>query len=730
MGNSNAKHLSEDVEVDLRHFNLLRCVGKGAFGKVRIVEKRDTRKLYALKYINKQQCVRMRAIQNIFRERAILEEISHPYIVNLRYAFQDDDNMFMVLDLMMGGDLRYHLDRMGGFREEAVRVMACELASALNYLHRNKIVHRDLKPDNILFDDSGHVHLTDFNIAVKFVGRNALKSHSGTLAYMAPEIFGESGYLWQIDWWSLGVCLFECLYGKRPFRGNSNEALTQAIRKQPLNLPDNNYVSRQPVHLSKDCASFLRGLLERNVDRRLGSKGFDSIRRHPWLGVFEWDRVERKDMRPIFVPEPNRSNFDASYDLEELLLEDNPLKYKPRKKKPAKAPDGTTNPTSNTTTTATSTTTTTVPGRNNFIPGRRKAASTQSSQNGAFTIPLFDPRAMGRNRSVGGGGVQTPGMTLTGTGVGGVPATAVDRTTAELQFIEENFRTYDFTLVAAARRANAVQAAANAAAAAQSEAAAVAAAAENGGHGFGGGGGGAGMTGSQGMSYSSSPPHRQKVMMQGSGRGGYQPQQGYGIPGGVAMSPGGGGGGGLPTLHHSASLSNVGGGNLPTPPGSPATFGYPQTRGGQGWNGSAGSGMQSPLGGGGLPSAGGAAALPPIPITTTSAATHATTTTRTTSPSPQNHTNPPAPSPSPPIVHHLKAKPSMGFAMPANSSTTAANAVANGGGAGVNMVHSPSAPAVVSTAHIWGAAASGLVGSGGGGGAGEKRNFMGWGQPE
>ncbi|KAJ3100678.1 hypothetical protein HDU97_002021 [Phlyctochytrium planicorne] len=455
MGNSAGKQQQEDYEVDLRQFNLLRCVGKGAFGKVRIVEKRDTRKLFALKYINKQQCVRMRAIQNIFRERAILEEISHPYIVNLRYAFQDDDNMFMVLDLMMGGDLRYHLDRIGGFREDAVRCMAVELASAVNYLHKNKIVHRDLKPDNILLDEAGHVHLTDFNIAVKYAGRGALKSHSGTLAYMAPEIFGDSGYLWQVDWWSLGVCLYECLYGKRPFRGNSNEALTQAIRKQTLNLPDANFVTRQPVSLSQECLLFLRGLLERNVERRLGSAGFETIKRHPFLAVFDWERVDRKDIMPVFVPEPNRSNFDASYDLEELLLEDNPLKYKPRKKKPV----------AKTTVAATSTSPTspsTEATKSTKSFGRRKAGS----QGAGFSVPMFDPRAMGRNRSVGGG--LQGGAQASATGAQQGPQTGggvVDRTTAELQFIEENFRTYDYTLAARAARAAAAAAAANGAAA-------------------------------------------------------------------------------------------------------------------------------------------------------------------------------------------------------------------------------------------------------------------------
>ncbi|KAI8850657.1 kinase-like domain-containing protein [Chytridium lagenaria] len=451
MGNSSAKLASgEDVEVDLRQFNLLRCVGKGAFGKVRIVEKRDTRKLYALKYINKQQCVRMRAIQNIFRERAILEELSHPYIVNLRYAFQDDDNMFMVLDLMMGGDLRYHLDRIGGFREDAVRIMATELSSALNYLHKSKIVHRDLKPDNrviLLFLFFRHTNLTIiFQHCREIRWPKRIKIAFRNTRIHGPEIFGDSGYLWQVDWWSLGVCLYECLYGKRPFRGNSNEALTNAIRKQTLTLPDANYVTRQTVGLSNEGANFIRGLLDRNVERRLGSMGFESIRGHPWISGFDWERVERKDMNPLFVPEPNRSNFDASYDLEELLLEENPLKYKPRKRNQKPTPPFP------------------PPTPHHPRQQRKKLRLATVSFQAAEKRP--PPLLKMVPTPCGGGGFFNMLMSQPAGGASAHGNAAKDRVTAELQFIEENFKTYDFTLAAKAKRAAAVVAAAAAASAA------------------------------------------------------------------------------------------------------------------------------------------------------------------------------------------------------------------------------------------------------------------------
>ncbi|KAI9324808.1 kinase-like domain-containing protein [Zopfochytrium polystomum] len=337
MGNSIGREdpVDYDAEVELRHFTLLRCIGKGAFGKVRIVERKSNKKLYALKYINKMQCIKMRAIQNIFRERAILEEIHHPLIVNLRYAFQDDENMFMVIDLMMGGDLRFHLDRNGGFQEMQMRNITAEIVSAVEYLHANKVVHRDLKPDNVLLDAEGHAHLTDFNIAVKFDNRKYLKSHSGTMAYMAPEIFGDKGYLWQVDWWSLGIIVYECIYGKRPFRSPTNEGLQQAIKTAPLTFHSSNQLTKQPLQVTNECVAFISGLLERDISNRLGCRtnGGRDIFDHLWFRGLDWNSVERKKTRPLFVPDADRPNFDATFDLEELLLDEPQLTHKPRKKK-------------------------------------------------------------------------------------------------------------------------------------------------------------------------------------------------------------------------------------------------------------------------------------------------------------------------------------------------------------------------------------------------------------
>ncbi|KAG0007051.1 hypothetical protein BGZ65_010677 [Modicella reniformis] len=329
MGASCCKEETIDFnsEIELSHFHLLRSVGKGAFGKVRVVQHKKNKEIYALKYINKAKCIRMRAVENIIQERRLLEEVEFSLICNLRYAFQDDENLFMVLDLMLGGDLRFHLERAGPMREDVVRFYIAELALALDALHSRKIIHRDLKPDNVLLDEHGHAHLTDFNIAVYYNPARPLMSIAGSMAYMAPEILLRKGYLQSVDWWSLGVIMFELLFGKRPFRGKSNELLTNAILRDPLPYPDN-----ATELVSAPCLDVLSKLCERDITKRLGctADGIDGFKNHPWFQGIEWDKLVTKSVVPPFEPDSKRANFDATHELEELLMEDNPLKAKKR----------------------------------------------------------------------------------------------------------------------------------------------------------------------------------------------------------------------------------------------------------------------------------------------------------------------------------------------------------------------------------------------------------------
>ncbi|KZT38192.1 kinase-like protein [Sistotremastrum suecicum HHB10207 ss-3] len=328
---SRAEPLDFDGEVDLFHFALLQNIGKGAFGKVRIVQHKQTQEIYALKYIHKATCIKKKAVSNIISERRLLEQIDHPLLVNMRYAFQDDENCFYVLDLMLGGDLRFHLDRHpnGSFAETEVMFMVAELSCGLAYLHDQRIIHRDIKPDNVLLDEAGHAHITDFNIARHYSDRKLLKGIAGSAPYMAPELFSGAGYTYTPDWWSLGVVAYELLFGIRPHRERTQMDLLHAISNTDVQFPDGAGRRCTPEGLNA-----ISSFLNRDPRERLGcvpyGNGFSTVQQHPWFANIDWPRLERKEIIPPFTP-GNKANFDPTHNLEEMLLESNPLRARARK---------------------------------------------------------------------------------------------------------------------------------------------------------------------------------------------------------------------------------------------------------------------------------------------------------------------------------------------------------------------------------------------------------------
>lgn len=235
-----------------------------------------------------------------------------------------------MVDLMNGGDLRFHISRKT-FTEEAVRFWIAELGCAVRYVHGQGIVHRDIKPDNVLLDSDGHVHLADFNVASDFTPNKPLTSKSGTLAYLAPEVYEGKGYSCEVDWWSLGVLFYECIYNKRPFEASSHDSLAQKIIKGEPTFP----VTNPPV--SMPCLHAISSLLEKDRKKRIGAIGFETFADSPFFRPIDFIALERKEIDPIFIPSSDKTNFDATYDLEELLLEEAPLEARARRQKPREA---------------------------------------------------------------------------------------------------------------------------------------------------------------------------------------------------------------------------------------------------------------------------------------------------------------------------------------------------------------------------------------------------------
>jgi tRNA A-37 threonylcarbamoyl transferase component Bud32 len=221
-------------------FELMRVVGQGAFGKVFQVRKRDTQEIFAMKVMRKDRILERSHGEYVRAERDALTAVVHPYIVTLRYSFQTSQKLYLVLDFINGGHLFFQLYRAGTFSEQLAKLYTAELVLAVAYLHSQGFVHRDLKPENVLLDSEGHVKITDFGLAkgnLSDAEGQRTNSFIGTMEYMAPEIIAGKGHGKAVDWWSVGILLYEMLCGMPPFRSKSRPSLQKLILSAKVKFP-------------------------------------------------------------------------------------------------------------------------------------------------------------------------------------------------------------------------------------------------------------------------------------------------------------------------------------------------------------------------------------------------------------------------------------------------------------------------------------------------------------
>ncbi|CAK9435764.1 uncharacterized protein LODBEIA_P04610 [Lodderomyces beijingensis] len=296
------KHLS------IEDFDLLKVIGKGSFGKVMQVVKKDTKQIYALKTLRKQHIVSRMEVTHTLAERTVLARINNPFIVPLKFSFQSPEKLYLVLSFINGGELFWHLQREGKFTMDRSRFYIAELLTALESLHELNVIYRDLKPENILLDYQGHIALCDFGLCkLNMSNDDKTNTFCGTPEYLAPELLLNQGYTRSVDWWTLGTLLYEMLTGLPPFYDSDLPTMYKKILQNPLRFP--------PFLEKTDAQDLLIKLLQKDPSKRLDDA--HEIKTHPFFKDIDWNKLLNKSYLPPFKPNVENlldtSNFDQDF---------------------------------------------------------------------------------------------------------------------------------------------------------------------------------------------------------------------------------------------------------------------------------------------------------------------------------------------------------------------------------------------------------------------------------
>ena len=289
-------------------FEFIQIIGRGGFGKVwKVSCRKYGNKIYAMKEMSKTKIIDKRSENSIKAERDFLSRIDHPFIINMHFAFQDNDNLYLVMDYLTGGDLRYHISQLKRFNEEQTKFFIACMLLGLEYCHSNNIIHRDIKPENLVLDSNGYLKITDFGIA-KYQQPNNSKETSGTPGYMSPEVLNGLNHTIAVDFFAIGVIGYEFMNGVRPYLGRSRKEIKEKVMAHQACIKANNIKEGW----SLEAADCINKMLQRKQNKRLGYHGVTEVKEHQWFKDFPWKDLYTMKLTAPFIPKMN-DNFDSTY---------------------------------------------------------------------------------------------------------------------------------------------------------------------------------------------------------------------------------------------------------------------------------------------------------------------------------------------------------------------------------------------------------------------------------
>merc|ERR1712212_1140948 len=280
-------------------------VGTGSFSTVCLCLHKPTTSYYALKTMPINHIMKFNNAEHVKNEKSILQEIQHPFLLSLTWSYKDNINLYLMFPYVPGGELFIYLRMAGTFSPAMTLFYSAEIVSALSYLHSLNIIYRDLKPENILLAKDGHIVITDFGFSKKVVGKTW--TLCGTPEYLAPEIIQSKGHNKAVDWWALGILIYEMLAGYPPFCDDNTFVIYEKILEGEIVWP---------TQVEEDAKDLVSNLLEEDSNKRLGcmKAGAEDIKRHRWFKTIDWDEVYCRQLKPPIVPkvryEGDTENFD------------------------------------------------------------------------------------------------------------------------------------------------------------------------------------------------------------------------------------------------------------------------------------------------------------------------------------------------------------------------------------------------------------------------------------